>query len=264
MPTFEGANGPVYYRDWLVSRPRASAILVHGVGEHSGLYERFAAALTSAGIAVRALDQIGHGRTPGPRGVIGSANALEADLRTLVTLAATQDPALPQVAIGHSLGGIVVALSATRHPQSYAGIVLSGTTLSAPAGFAGGETNGQHDLDLDASELSSDPEYLDWLATDPLVFTGGEEMNASLRRVLPAAWDELGRTLPALSCPLLFVHGEADQVAPVAGVREWCARLPGAALRSFAGARHDVLNETVHGDVEAAICDFIRTTAAVS
>ena len=133
-----------------------------------------------------------------------------------------------------------------------------------PASPATATRPGQDDLDLDASDLSSDPEYLKWLATDPLVFTGGEEMNASLRRILPAAWDELGRTLPALSCPVLFVHGEADQVAPLAGVREWSARLPGAAIRSFPGSRHDVLNEAVHGDVEAAICDFILTTAAAS
>ena len=70
MPEFDGAAGPVHYREWLVRQPLTTAVFVHGVGEHSGLYDRFAAQLGGRGISVLALDQTGHGRTAGRRGFV--------------------------------------------------------------------------------------------------------------------------------------------------------------------------------------------------
>jgi len=46
-------------------------------------------------------------------------------------------------------------------------------------------------------------------------------------------------------------------VVPAAHAREWAARLELARLAEFPGARHDILNETVHRDVAAAITDFV-------
>jgi alpha-beta hydrolase superfamily lysophospholipase len=117
MPSFDGATGPVYYREWLAAAPRASVVFVHGVGEHSGLYHRFAAALNAAGSSVWALDLAGHGRTAGGRGVIGSIDGLDADVASLATIAARHGPA-PVVLAGHSLGGIVAALNAARRPAT--------------------------------------------------------------------------------------------------------------------------------------------------
>ncbi len=56
---------------------------------------------------------------------------------------------------------------------------------------------------------------------------------------------------------MLFVHGSDDPVVPVAHTRGWAGQLPGACLAEFAGARHDVLNETVHREVAAAITGFV-------
>ena len=65
LHTFESAGGvhPTYRR-WLPDGDvRATIQLVHGASEHSGRYERLAAALTGAGLAVYAMDLRGHGRT---------------------------------------------------------------------------------------------------------------------------------------------------------------------------------------------------------
>ena len=48
---------------------------------------------------------------------------------------------------------------------------------------------------------------------------------------------------------------------PPAHAREWAARLKRARLAEFPGGRHDILNETVHRQVAAAITDFILTAA---
>jgi alpha-beta hydrolase superfamily lysophospholipase len=48
-------------------------------------------------------------------------------------------------------------------------------------------------------------------------------------------------------------------VVPAEHAREWSARLKRARLAEFAGARHDILNETVHREVAAAITEFVLT-----
>lgn len=265
MPRFDGATGLVYYRAWLAEAPRASVVFVHGVGEHSGLYERFAAALNAAGSSLWALDLPGHGRSDGERGVITSADGLDADVTSLASLAAAEAPA-PVVLAGHSLGGIAAALNAARQPSRYVGLVLSGTTLSEPPrdnGVAFADT-GDDEFDMAASDLSADPDYLAQLAGDPLIFTGGAAMARSLRRILPPIWAELASTLPGLDLPVLQVQGDLDQVAPVQVARAWAARLPRARLITIPGARHDVLNDTAHQAVAAAIADFIATVTVTS
>ena len=68
MTFFDGARGRMFYRNWLVDDPAATVVFLHGFGEHSGLYDRYAAALNARGISLWALDQIGPGQSDGPRG----------------------------------------------------------------------------------------------------------------------------------------------------------------------------------------------------
>lgn len=60
-----------------------------------------------------------------------------------------------------------------------------------------------------------------------------------------------------MTLPVLLLHGVKDPVVPVAHVRDWAARLKQARLAEFAGARHDILNETVHREVAATIAEFV-------
>ena len=69
--------------------------------------------------------------------------------------------------------------------------------------------------------------------------------------------DRARRGFADLALPILSVHGADDPIAPVADARAWSARLPQGRIVEFAGARHDVLNETVHREVAAAITDFV-------
>jgi alpha-beta hydrolase superfamily lysophospholipase len=112
------------------------------------------------------------------------------------------------------------------------------------------------DLALDPDDLSSDPFYLDELTYDPLAFTSAAGAR-SLAAVLPPAWAELDRGFGAMTLPVLFVHGSDDPVVPVAHAKAWSGRLARARLAEFAGARHDVLNESVHREVAAAITEFV-------
>ena len=55
---------------------KAVIALVHGMGEHSGRYRRFAEFLTQKGIAIISFDQRGHGKSQGKKGHITHYNQL--------------------------------------------------------------------------------------------------------------------------------------------------------------------------------------------
>ena len=264
MPTFDGATGRVYYKAWRVPAPRTAAmVFLHGFGEHSGLYHRYGNALNRAGIELWALDEIGHGLTGGERAVIGSIDDLVENGRRLTALAEAVQPGTPVWLAGHSLGSAAAAVSAVRDPGRYAGLILSASLLSPLDWVIALADDDSAELALDPSDLSSDPFYLDELTFDPLAFTSAVGAR-SLGTVLPQAWAELDDRFAQVPLPVLFVHGSDDPVIPVAHAREWAGRVKRARLAEFAGARHDILNETVHREVAAAITEFILTDGGQS
>jgi hypothetical protein len=54
------------------------------------------------------------------------------------------------------------------------------------------------------------------------------------------------------------MYPNAVPVVPVALARDWAGRLKRARLAEFGGARHDILNETLHREVAAVITEFVR------
>jgi alpha-beta hydrolase superfamily lysophospholipase len=261
MASFRGVQGDVYYRMWLVDDPIASYVFLHGFGEHSGLYQRFAVALNDARVNLWALDQIGHGHTAGERGLVESLDHLVENGRRLTGITQADLPDLPIVLAGHSLGGVTAALTVARDPEPFAGVVLSGTPLTALPWVSELAASDHSELALDAADLSSDPWYLDALANDPLSFTSAH-VGRTLGGTLPPAWDELDYTLERVSLPILLVHGTDDPIAPVADAREWSKRLREGSIAEFGGAKHDILNETVYADVAETIVRFVQEVVA--
>jgi alpha-beta hydrolase superfamily lysophospholipase len=257
MPFFDGAAGRVYYRHWATSvRPRATLVFLHGFGEHTGLYHRYAAELGRHGIDLWALDEIGHGLSDGDRGHFGSFDDLVANAEQLTRIIAADTPDTPIVIGGHSLGSLVAVLTAWRRPDRYVAAVISGAPLSPVAWIEQADLSAGERLDLDPTALSSDPFYLDQLETDPLAFTSAD-IAAVLGETLPPLWRRLADELPDFGLPLLAVHGELDEVAPLDGVRAWTGRIAGLQLDIVPGAGHDVLNEVAHTRVADRVAEFV-------
>ena len=130
MPHFDGARGRVFHEAWRPGGPaRGVVLLVHGYGEHQGLYAALVQRLTAAGLVVHALDWAGHGRSEGRSAVVESWDDNVADLQVLAALAAEQDPGAPVGVIGHSGGAVTAALLALRSPETARALVLSGGPL---------------------------------------------------------------------------------------------------------------------------------------
>ena len=251
MPFLDDDRGRVYYRHWPAPDPQAAVIFLHGFGEHTGLYHRYGFALNAAGIDLWAVDQFGHGLSPGDRGQFGTLEDSTALAEQLAGLASTQRPDIPLVAQGHSYGAVAMLFELLAHPDRYRAGVISGAPLVAIPELVDLNTG----MNLDASGLSSDPFYLDCIENDPLSFTYAD--SRGLTRELDRGWDRFGSELPKLTVPTLAVHGGIDPIAAPGAVRAYADQIPALRYQEFAGTRHDVLNDTTHREVTAAIVTFI-------
>lgn len=265
MSTFLGSRGSVFHDRWLPDGPaRTVVVLIHGYGEHLGLYDPLARRLAADGHAVHAFDLVGHGRSDGERAVIASWDHLVDDARHLATLARRQHPGTPLVVIGHSGGAVAATLLALRFPDLADALVLSGAPLR-PLEWV------ESWLALDEPEtesgepveyMSTHPEYVHALLHDPLTWKGGFRRETLL--ALRATWPEIDAGLAAgrPDVPVLLVHGEADPVAPVADARHVADRLPRATLRTRPGDLHDVLNEHDRDAVHEIVAGFLDAALA--
>ena len=105
MPYFNGVNGRVQFRSWLVPNPQAGVVFLHGPGLQADLDEGLAPALNRRAIDLWVVGHAGREPSGSERGTAGSLGALEADGRRLTELARDARPGVPVFLAGDALGG---------------------------------------------------------------------------------------------------------------------------------------------------------------
>ncbi|QAU24796.1 alpha/beta hydrolase [Dyella sp. M7H15-1] len=118
----------LYLRDWPNPSARDAVLIVHGLGEHSGRYERLARWFLTRGYAVRSYDQRGHGHTPGQRAAIRRSDDLLRDLAVVYndyTASFGRQPLL----LGHSMGGAVALRTVLDGRVEPPALILSSPAL---------------------------------------------------------------------------------------------------------------------------------------
>jgi acylglycerol lipase len=260
MSIFFGSQGRIHHDVWLPDGDvRGVVVLLHGYGEHLGLYDSLARRLAADGLAVHALDAVGHGRSDGERALIASWDHFVDDARVLAAVAGDRYTDRPLVLIGHNGGAVAAYLLALRSPGIAQALVLSGAPLR-PLDWVDPDADGEPE-DIDPSELfSTRPEYVHALLHDPLTWHGG--FRPETVRALTLVWPEIAAALAAglPDVPTLFVHGEEDPVVPVADALANCAQLPQARLSVFQGDLHDVLNEHDRDVVHETVAAFVNAS----
>ncbi|WP_158842573.1 alpha/beta fold hydrolase [Saccharothrix deserti] len=248
-----GHAGDLAVRTWPNLDASWLAVLVHGYGEHSGRYRHVAEALVEAGALVLAADHVGHGLSDGERAVIADFDGVVADVGATIVSASSD---LPTVLIGHGEGGLVAARYAQLNPLS--ALVLSAPVLGTWQGLDVLGLPEIPDVPLDPGLLSRDPEVGKHYASDPLVWHGPYKRETL--EALERALDEVNYGPSLEHLPTLWLHGDADELVPLADTRTGTDRLRGLLFeeRVYRGARHEVFNETNSAEVLADVVEFVR------
>jgi len=252
--------GTELIRDWAPEgEPRAVIVLVHGLAEHCGRYERTGVLLAEAGLHVRGFDLIGAGATGGKRWHIDEWAKYHDQIVSHIAFA--RDTGKPVVLMGHSLGGNIAlgyALSDRPAPDLL--------VLSAP-GIAGG-AGWQKALApviarmaprmtvpnmLDGDLLSRDPAVAEAYFADPLVVT---KSTAKFGALLFEQFDLLNQHLGRLDIPTLVIHGGDDKIVPTWS-SEPLGELDCVDRKVYPDLRHETLNEPEGPEVVADIISWI-------
>jgi len=252
--------------------------IAHGMGEHMRRYAETIDVLTSAGLTVYANDHRGHGLSA-PRSRLGDfCNGgfalLVDDMARLNELARAENPDLPLLLLGHSMGSFAAQRFAIDHSHEIDGLILSGSgaldSLARMASLAPPSVN----LLNAAFEPARTP--FDWLSRDVLVvdaFINDPLCFAALRPDSLASFlgsasrladpDALAKIRSNL--PVYLFSGSEDPVGQhLAGVRLLMERYSTAGLRDvthdfYPGGRHEMLNETNRREVQTRLLGWIST-----
>ena len=266
-----GADGtPLHLRHWATSgKPWATVLLVHGIGEHSGRYERTGRLMAEAGIDVHAFDIRGHGLSGGRRVYVRVWDDYLDDLA--VRVAAVREPGVPLVLFGHSMGALITLTYACSDRPAPDLLVLSAVPLDArvpgwqralapilsrlaPTAILANPITGE--------QLSRDPAVGKAYFADPLVQPRSTtRLGAELLKAMKRGREGLDR----LRIPALVIHGGGDTLVPTR-VSEPLAAVAGVERRVLPDLHHETLNEPEGPEVVAAIVDWLRgrTAPAVS
>ena len=280
MPQFTDEFGVVVtYYQWRVEHPRGIVQIAHGLGEYANRYQALVDALGQAGYSVYADDHRGHGQTGldqwggdasklgrlGP----GGLRAAVRDLSKVTDIIRNDNPGVPIVLLGHSLGSLMAQILINTRMADFAAVVLTGTAYRVPGSMESGDLN-KHHKHLGATGyewLSRDPAVAEAFAADPLTF------NADVLKLFGVIdglrlFGRPARRLP--DRPMLIQIGSEDSLGGEKSVRKLAdayrrrSGLTDVDVIIYPGGRHEIFNETNQDAVRADLIAWLDARIPVS
>ncbi|OOG77853.1 alpha/beta hydrolase [Algoriphagus sp. A40] len=274
MPHFETSYTThdglkLYLQAWLPETPKASLLLVHGLGEHSGRYEGMVSKLNKLGVAVFTFDGRGHGKSAEgkPTAYFDSYEDYLRDIDVLFGKGKNYLPGLPTFLYGHSMGGGLVAAYVLKYKPEAAGVILSspaikeaeGTSpiLIAVSGLVNWFLPKLKVLKLDIAGVSRIPEEVEKYKNDPLVYQ--ENIPARTGYELYQMMQFIQSQAGNFELPFLLIHGDADRLTNPKGSELFFGKAKSAdkTFRLFPGGYHELINDSDRGEVMKEIVDWV-------
>ena len=278
-------------------QPRAVLQIVHGIAEHAARYDEFATFMAHQGFLVVAEDHMGHGGSIGNSGVPGYFEGgwfkAAADCHRLLSYTRLEQPDIPYILLGHSMGSFLVRTMLMKYPKcGISAAILSGTAwmhrgiintgLAAATVVCKTKGDKAHDKTLNSMMFGSynrrverkrtaydwltrDASRVDAYISDPLcgfTVTAGlvRDMLTGLRHIQePENLEKMKKDMP-----VLFLSGSDD---PVGGYGEGVTRawqeftkigMERCDLRLYPLCRHELLNEINRDEVYEYILQWLH------
>ncbi len=252
---------------WTPAAPRAVVLISHGHAEHLGRYAHVIDAIVSEGYAVYGQDHRGHGRSSGERALVMRFDEYVEDFRLLALVARAAHPDLPQVVLGHSMGGLIASRYALAHGDDLVALVISGAAfivdegVSAPARLAAkliARIAPRAPVPRDDTDsLSYDPAVKIAFKADPLNYNGKTRMRTAVE-MSTAGSDALARASD-LRLPLLAMHGADDTLTSPRGTELFYERASSTdkTMVLWPHMKHEIFNEFERAKVIAYVVEWL-------
>ncbi len=251
-------------RHWQVPRATRQVLIVHGLGEHSGRYQKTAEHLVALGCDVLTYDQYGHGESSGERGHLADDDQLLKHLQELWCATGATTTAR-RILLGHSLGGLIAAAAVARGFIKPDALVLSSPALAvdmaawqrAAVGWlpriAPNLTLGNG---LNADYLSHDQRVVEAYRSDPLVH---DRICARLGAFVATEGEKVLRQAPSWHVPTLLIYAGDDHLVSPRGSDAFASAAPRALVTSkrFENFYHEIFNETDASPVFKVLADWL-------
>lgn len=271
--------------------------IVHGMAEHIGRYEEFAAFLTDNNILVVGEDHLGHGLSMGenPPGYFCEkepGRVLVENVRTLKNMVSEEYPDAPYVLFGHSMGSFIVRNFIHIYSDEVDGAVLAGTgmlpmallnvltcMLKVATGIRGpryvsslmnklafgGYLKRIPDWKTKSDWLTTDEKRVQEFVEDPLCgFSLTLNGFKGMSELIKGLYDREKIASIDKGFPMLFIFGEEDPVGDY-GVSAYksCRMYSDSGMKrvsnkAYPSKRHELLHEDIREEVMRDVLDWIR------
>jgi len=264
-------------RRWTVPGARASALIIHGVGEHSGRYDEVAGVMNACGVNVMSYDQRGFGQSDGVCGRIPDDLALVRDAAMVFSMLEAESPGgTTPLLVAHSMGGAVAAFAVTSSPTRPSAIKPRAIVLSSPAiqarvnpveeGFLrqllkDNKPNFALDSRITPDEVTHDEQVQQAIRADPLMHT--VVTPRLVISIVDQGRDALAHAASVQVPALLLVAGDDKLVDPEASHKFAKAMGANAEFHKFDRLFHEVFNERPQDRLRvfAALTAWLNTHA---
>jgi alpha-beta hydrolase superfamily lysophospholipase len=258
----------VFAQSWVPDdQPKGMISLVHGMGEHSGRYARWAGLFAEAGYGMLAADLPGHGRTEGRTAYVKSYQVLLNQVDLTLQKSAELYPGVPRILYGHSMGGNIAINYAISRDAAIKALIATSPWLrltfriSPPelvlaklmnsllpgVRFKRKGTMTEH--------LSHDPEHWEDLRKDPLVHG---MITARYFWIIHQQGAYAMRHVYKINKPFLLMHGSDDRITSPKASEEFVANTSDRTrLRIWDGLYHELHNEFEYKEIAKYIMDWL-------
>jgi len=232
--------------------PRASILLIHGLGEHAGRYDsHFASFFTNAGFAILAPDLPGHGKTIGVRGHVPETDDFFGIIDALLDKTRQLFPAKPIFLYGHSMGGeITLWYALDRHP-SINGVIVTSPSIDTKVPipplklFLAKLMNTllpsfTMDNGLEVKQLSRDEQVVHAYITDPLVH---KKVSARLGWMIIQCGAWILSHAQQNTNEMLVMIGSNEGIVSKEAVDNFCRLAPKVEYKVWPELFHEIHNE---------------------
>jgi alpha-beta hydrolase superfamily lysophospholipase len=252
---FKGArNINIYYQGWLPEENlKATLLLVHGLGEHSGRYMNVVNHFVPLGYAVYGLDHIGHGKSEGKREFVERFADFTDTLAIFYNMITEWQLNKSIFLLGHSMGGTIASVYLLDHQADFKGAIISAPLVKVGDSVSQATITMSKVLSrvapkmgvatVDVNGISRDPEVVDAYINDPLVFHG--KTRARLAAELLSAMQRITAEAGKITLPMLIVQGAEDILVDPSGAKMLFEKASCAdkTIKIYDELYHEVFNE---------------------